>query len=195
MNLTSESSITDVIISDAHKYFLVSTLGGEILMYKYTSSNRLMHSFEGHTRSCTALELLPQYPGMFLSTGLDATFRIWSIDSFQQVYSFKLNLAEGLVNALLTADNFFLILEHSIYVGKMNLVGSCLGLVKSKVEAISCTENPNEIVSLNSDNSCIVFNVGGAIRSTIYPPPTAKSVIELHYHKTLIYLLLSSGTI
>ena len=151
-----------------------------------------MHVFEGHTRSCTALCNLDT-PGLFLSAGIDYTFRIWSIDNFQQVYCFKLPLTEVLTNVFLQKDRFILILGRQICIGAMNLIGRCMGIVKSRVERMLCTDT--QIIALNKDNSCIAFNEDGSIKSTIYPPPTAKNVKELHYHNELIYLLLSSGTI
>jgi uncharacterized protein YlzI (FlbEa/FlbD family) len=78
-------------------------------------------------------------------------------------------------------------------IGKLNLIGRCVGVNKAKIEALFCTED--KMLVLSNDNSCIVYSENGAVLSTIYPPPTAKTVKELHYHNSLVYLLLSSGTI
>jgi hypothetical protein len=57
--------------------------------------------------------------------------------------------------------------------------------------------NTSAVFTLCEDNSAIVQNATGKQLSTIYPPPTAKTVVNVSYCMSLgkVFILLASGTI
>jgi WD40 repeat protein len=129
-NLTSyEDYITDLIISEEFKYFITSTMFGQIYVWKLNirarlpdkdgkygdevdvklgknlkSKSKLIHSYTGHTKKVTSLVNHP-INTIFISASLDNTVRIWCLDKFTELYCF--NLVAGLTNIKLLNDKLF----------------------------------------------------------------------------------------
>jgi len=57
--------------------------------------------------------------------------------------------------------------------------------------------DPFGIYTLFEDNSAVIQAPNGRTLSTIYPPPTAKTVMFIYYCMTLnrVFILLTSGTL
>lgn len=95
-DLTStENAITDVLINLDYRYFHTGTSTGQILVWKYDTSKKQIHSFQGHFKAVTCLMPVKTEPDLLLSAALDSTVRIWSLDKFQQLYMLHLP-TEGL---------------------------------------------------------------------------------------------------
>lgn len=124
-SLTSkEDYITDLIISEEFKYFITSTLFGQIYVwklnvrstfvssdtndesnkYKNIRTKKLIHSYTGHTKKVTSLANHTNKT-MFISASLDNTIRIWCLDKFIELYCF--NLIAGTTNVTLLSDKLF----------------------------------------------------------------------------------------
>ena len=125
-SLTSkEDYITDLIISEEFKYFITSTVFGQIYVWKLNvrsnfisfsdedesgrfknmkTKRKLIHSFTGHTKKVTSLAPHPNNT-LFISASLDSTVRIWCLDKFIELYCFS--LAAGLTNIVLLNDKLF----------------------------------------------------------------------------------------
>ena len=116
--LTSyENYITDLIISDVYKYFITSTLKGSIFVWKLTEDWKLIHSYKGHARTVTSLVNHPD-KNLFISSSLDNTIRIWCLDKFVEIYSFR--LISGLINIWLLSDSTFsLFYEDWVEIGEL----------------------------------------------------------------------------
>lgn len=96
-----EDYITDLIISEEFKYFITSTMFGQIYVWKLNvvsrlpnqegkygdeadilgsktlkSKSKLIHSYSGHSKKVTSLMSHPTNP-IFMSASLDNTVRIW----------------------------------------------------------------------------------------------------------------------
>lgn len=110
-NLSSyEDYITDLIISEEFKYFITSTMFGQIYVWKlnvvsrlpnqdgkygdevdiklgknFKSKSKLIHSYTGHSKKVTSLMNHPTNT-IFISAGLDNTVRIWCLDKFTELY-------------------------------------------------------------------------------------------------------------
>jgi hypothetical protein len=97
-NLTDgEEVILDVKLFIDFRYFLTSTNFGNILVWKYQpngkydSNRRLIHNFSGHMQKpVTSIMPFKKSNHLFLSVSKDCTARIWSIQSFQHLYTFFL---------------------------------------------------------------------------------------------------------
>lgn len=125
-SLTSkEDFITDLIISEEFKYFITSTVFGQIYVWKLNvkstfsttdppntvkqeknmkTKRKLIHSFTGHTKKVTSLANHPNNT-MFISASLDSTVRIWCLDKFIELYCF--NLTSGITHITLLSDKLF----------------------------------------------------------------------------------------
>lgn len=128
--LTSyEDYITDLIISEEFKYFITSTMFGQIYVWKLNvrtkipnsegkygddldyrsaksvkSKRKLIHSYSGHTKKVTSLVNHP-INTLFISASLDNTVRVWCLDKFTELYCF--HLVAGLTNIRLLNDKLF----------------------------------------------------------------------------------------
>lgn len=125
-SLTSkEDYITDLIISEEFKYFITSTVFGQIYVWKLNvrstfinfdgldeekrfqtmkTKRKLIHSYTGHTKKVTSLAPHSNNT-LFISASLDNTVRIWCLDKFIELYCFELDA--GLTNIVLLNDKLF----------------------------------------------------------------------------------------
>jgi WD40 repeat protein len=83
-----ENAITDVFIHNENGYFVTSTNLGLIIVWKMSTSKKLLHTFKGHFKEVTSLMPNSKNSSLFYSSSLDCTIKIWSIDKFQMLYSF-----------------------------------------------------------------------------------------------------------
>jgi len=74
-----------------YRYFYISTSKGHITVWKFDSSKRQIHVFNGHFKSVTSMAPLKDSKDQFASSSLDGTLRIWSLDKFQQLYVLQLD--------------------------------------------------------------------------------------------------------
>lgn len=77
-----EISITDVVINMENRYFHTGTSSGQILVWKYDTSKKQLHEFQGHFKAVSCLMPVKGEPDLLLSASLDSTIRIWSLDTF-----------------------------------------------------------------------------------------------------------------
>jgi WD40 repeat protein len=88
-DLTDEDEkILDVIVLCEYRYFITATSEGNIFVWKYVideklqTTRRLIHTFAGHFKAVSCLQLLKGSPHLIVSVSVDSTARIWSIDTF-----------------------------------------------------------------------------------------------------------------
>ncbi|CAI2378645.1 unnamed protein product [Moneuplotes crassus] len=225
-SLTSkEDYITDLIISEEFKYFITSTVFGQIYVWKLNvrgsyisfddiddatrfknmkTKRKLIHSYSGHSKKVTSLAPHPNNTS-FISASLDNTVRVWCLDKFIELYCFEVNA--GLSNILLLNDKLFACFYYDkIKILKLQHLASSFCNPNSVIKKVgACYDtiedkiknNPFAIYVLSNDNSAVIFDPKGKQMSTIYPPPTAKELKEIEYSIKLrkIFILLSSGTI
>lgn len=225
-SLTSkEDYITDLIISEEFKYFITSTMFGQIYVWKLNVRNnfvtsddpddlkkyrnmktkrKLIHSYTGHTKKVTSLTSHPNNT-MFISASLDNTVRIWCLDKFIELYCF--DLVAGITHIKLLSDKLFACFYHDkIKICKLQHLASSFCSPNSKIKKIGkcfasqddkATNKPFAVYILCNDNSAVLYDPEGNQISTIYPPPTAKELMVMEYSVVLkkIFILLASGTI
>ena len=91
-NLTKyEDPITDVLLNTTYKYFITSTQQGNLFVWKYQKQKELVHQFDGHLKAVTSLQNVQGQPNAFISASIDNSIRIHSLDSFQELYCYKLD--------------------------------------------------------------------------------------------------------
>ncbi|CAI2378793.1 unnamed protein product [Moneuplotes crassus] len=225
-SLTSkENYITDLIISEEFKYFITSTVFGQIYVWKLNvrstyinfddvddavkfknlkTKKKLIHSFSGHAKKVTSLAAHPNNTS-FISASLDNTVRVWCLDKFIELYCFE--VSAGLTDIFLLNEKLFACVYYDkIKILKLQHLASSFSNPNSIIKKVgACYDtiedqirnNPFAIYVVSNDNSAVVFDPQGKQISTIYPPPTAKELKEVEYSIKLrkIFILLSSGTI
>lgn len=88
---TAENYITDVlVIKKPFKYFVTGTYSGQVQVWKFSEKRRLINSFEGaHIKEIGSLAEYPGVKGvpgtlgdptLFISSSLDGTVKVWSLD-------------------------------------------------------------------------------------------------------------------
>ena len=142
---------------------------------------------------------------MFISASNDNTIRIWCLDKFTELYRFK--LPEGLTNIkLMNSEKFACFYNDAIKIGKLRHLAKSFANPNAFIVKIGkCFQHQTDIninnamalYTLCDDNSVLIQSPTGKQLSTIYPPPTAKSVACLSYCMSLnrMFILLASGTL
>jgi WD40 repeat protein len=78
-----------------YNYAIVGHLAGPISFYRVTSTiipTLPTHTFQGHQRSINSLLIHPKKNYLLFSASLDATIKIWNIDTFTALFSYPLNV-------------------------------------------------------------------------------------------------------
>ena len=102
--------ILDVLVFIDYRYFLVSTDEGNIYVYKYVQSGKieqqkkLIHTYSGHTKHCTNMSPLKNFPALFMSVSLDGTARVWSLETFTHLYTIEIPGTISFINLLSGCD-------------------------------------------------------------------------------------------
>ena len=92
----TQNYITDVIINIEFRYFMSGTSSGDIIVWKFDDSKTQIHTFEGHFKAITCLMQVKDEPQLFISSSIDSTIRIWSLDKFKQLYILNLQPTDEL---------------------------------------------------------------------------------------------------
>ena len=170
-DLTSpENAITDVLINLDYRYFHTGTSTGQILVWKYDTSKKQIHSFQGHFKAVTCLMPVKSEPDLLLSAALDSTVRIWSLDKFQQLYMLYLP-TNGLSYIRLYQDGQrVLVAEGSrVTTNAVHLILRNYLAVDAEIEEVQAGFESLEAyrdhrvgftVSVCSDNSAFIQRVG-----------------------------------
>ena len=84
--------ITDVLLYNPMHYFVISTIVGHMLVFKWDyrkQDKQMMHTFKGHSRTVTSMRLIRGSYSSFVSASLDGSVRVWCLDKFIQLYTFQ----------------------------------------------------------------------------------------------------------
>ena len=79
----AEDSISEVMLNLDYRYFYTGTQSGTIYIWKFDSSKKQIHEFKGHFKAVTSLVPVKNDLDLFLSSALDSTIRIWSLEKFE----------------------------------------------------------------------------------------------------------------
>jgi WD40 repeat protein len=183
-DLTSpENSITDVLINLDYRYFHTGTSTGQILVWKYDTSKKQIHSFQGHFKAVTCLIPVKTEPDLLLSAALDSTVRIWSLDKFQQLYMLHIP-TDGLSYIRLYQGGQRVLMAEgsSVTTNAVHLILKNYLAVDAEIEEVqggfdSVEDYRKHLVGFTiskcSDNSAFIQRVGEQHKCTLYPPPSS----------------------
>ena len=207
-DLTSpETAITDVLINLDYRYFHTGTSTGQILVWKYDTSKKQIHSFQGHFKAVTCLMPVKTEPDLLLSAALDSTVRIWSLDKFQQLYMLHLP-TEGLSYIRLYQDGARVLMAEGsrVTTNAVHLILKNYLAVDAEIEEVQPgfetleAYRNNQVgftVSVCNDNSAFIQRVGEQHKCTLYPPPSAQKIATVKHSIALnrVIVLLTNGSL
>lgn len=210
-----EEQILDVLVFLEYRYFLVATDEGNIYVYKYVQTGkvetqkRLIHTYEGHSKHVTNMMQIKNFPHLFLSASLDGTARVWSLDTFQHLYT--IDIPGTLVFCQILSRSDYIISQSHDYlqVHRLHMILENYMNSESQIKSIEpgfYTADQREAgvvdftVSTCLDNSAFIKSIAGEAahdKTTLYPPPSAQTIKKIVYSSKLdrLILLLSSSTI
>jgi len=117
------------------KYFITATFFGHIFIWKASMHRKLIHSFNGHTRTVCSLSSHPTQSTLFISVSTDCTARIWCLDKFTELYSFT--LPSGVTNIKMLDESIFAAFyNNTIKIGKLNHLALSFNNSKSRIISI-----------------------------------------------------------
>jgi len=214
---TDADTITDVLLYNQMHYFVVSTQMGQILVFKCDLDNQnekpqLMHSFKGHTRAVTSMKLIKNSYSSFVSASLDGTICVWCLDKFILLYDFQtsgVKLGNAMADIRMLDDRMFAIMSkapNKVTIGQISHLAKSFFISTPLIHSLSKGfSSVGKLVANSADNLITTFNNNsvlmldpetGAIKSTIYPPPTPTSILKTVYSIALrrVFVFLQSGT-
>lgn len=153
---------------------------------------------------------MKNFPHLFMSVSLDATARVWSLETFSHLYTIEIPGTLSFIRLISHCD--FILSQTSEYVQLHNLhmILENYMNAESQVLAIdqgyySLPEKDEGIsgfhISVCQDNSAVIKDINCSTaqhdKTTLYPPPSAQTIEKIVYSTNLdrLILLLTSSTI
>lgn len=76
-----ENFITDLIVYNEYKAFIIGTIYGNLQAWKWGGDDKkLIHSFSGHLKQITQIIAHPTKKNLFVSSSIDRTIKVWCMD-------------------------------------------------------------------------------------------------------------------
>ncbi|XP_052095499.1 uncharacterized protein LOC127730555 isoform X8 [Mytilus californianus] len=169
---------------------------------KASCVKRLLHTFSGHSRAVTGMVLHPETQTMFITSSLDGTVRIWSLDTMEQLYSTTIS-TDGLLWMGLTDDNLLYISTcRSITLWHTNQFLKFWALARNNVNKLylsGAEDKTTRVVAVCDDSSVKLFSrVNRKNLTTMLPVPPPdllplQKVLSVCYSRefTAIYILIN----
>lgn len=186
--------MTYIIYTAQQDYIIAATSQGNIFTYKVAGVFKLVHIFQGHTRSVPTLELLNSQ--FFISASLDYTLKMWSLEHFRVLYSFDMPSSDSPFSYLSLLDPCTLAYttNSNLAIVHINLIGRLMFISVSNVRFLKLIDE--KITAVGEDNSIVLYKSGKVV-TTIYPPPSAHDLKDIIFIEDLrrVLVLLDSGVI
>lgn len=186
--------MTEVAYYGAQDYIIAATTQGSVYIYKVGNLFKLVHVFQGHTRSIPSLVCM----GLtyFGTASMDYTVKIWSLEHFRLLYTFEIPVSDSPISAINFVDSSTLSFTTNalLHIARVNLIGKLTFISVSSVKSLKIIDE--KIAAIGEDNSIVLYEAGKVV-TTIYPPPSAydlKDVIYLSDFRRVL-VLLDSGVI
>ncbi len=188
--------VTSVIAGPFLDTIFSGTFDGEIYSYKVTTPSTLQHKFRAHRKAVLSLAISSNRKSL-LSVSSDAKVKVWSLENYVQLYTFELqNINFKIIFAQFLQPDLLVYNQHNnIIISKIRLIGDSFNKLKTLVKQLLWCKD--KMAALCEDNSVRMYDSSGELVCTVFPPPTADDIKEMHYSQELGYmiLLLHSGNI
>ena len=179
--------------------FITGTSVGEIPIY--SSNGGLLTTLLKHTRVVTSLLAHPSDSSLFISSSMDGTIKVFSLQMFEELYSVNV-FPEGVDCMKLRSSSLLYCASSStVRLFDLNHICSFWSTVRCHVRSINVfpkRENKSSHIIVDGMDKCIRIysKATGQKRCTVLPPPeqfTMKNVLSFSYDRTgnVIYILFS----
>lgn len=178
---------------------VTGSMNGEINVYN--PNGGLVITFCSHSNLITALLIHPSDGNMFISSSMDGTVKLFSLNMLEELYSINI-FSDGIYWMGLKRNNMlYCASRKSVQLFDLNYSFTFWSTVRSPVKElfISLYEDSksSHVVACGTDNSIRMYRRrNGQKRSTILPPPelsVSGEVLSVAYDRLgcIIYLLFS----
>ncbi|XP_076448164.1 uncharacterized protein LOC143284909 isoform X2 [Babylonia areolata] len=166
-------SITGCRYSIAAKVLVTSSLDTEVKVWSLTGG--LVHTFRGHSRAVTNLLVHPHNSTLILTTSLDGSLRMWSLDTMDAIYSVVVS-SNGLLWMGLTDDHvLYISTARSLTLWHLNHFLHFWSLTRNQVTRLQlegCPGKTQRVLAVGEDSSIRLFARSNQKNlSTVLPPP------------------------
>ncbi|KAJ8047090.1 Transcriptional repressor tup11 [Holothuria leucospilota] len=193
-----KSQITGCKYSPLSRMLVTGSFDTEVKVWSMTGG--LVHTFRGHSRAVTNVVLHPESSSLVLTSSLDGTVRMWSLDIMEEIYSIVMS-TEGICWMGLIADRFlWTATSRELFVWNIDQTVHFYALARSKVTSIQvaqCEGKRSRVVAVGDDSSVRLVSMKDHRNlSTVLPPPSLsplQSVLAVSYNRecSLVYLLIN----
>ena len=179
-----EAPLTGCVWYHRSQYFITSCAGGLVKVWAvHHDSNMkfgkqdfaLLHTFTGHTKAVTALQMHPQ-SGLAVSVSLDGTLRVLNLEALEEIYAIQ-------IMQPLIAMKCVKIGEHSLCVGatidgtirvwSINSFLGFFGVCRAACDSRTCIYDPDDndkmAAVVTAGEEIRVFNEKGMLISNLLP--------------------------
>lgn len=188
--------ITATIAGSFLDTIFAGTFDGEIYSYKVTNPSTLQHKFRAHRKAVLSL-IISSNRKSILSVSSDAKVKVWSLENYVHLYTFELqNVNYKIIFAQFLQSDVLVYNQHNnIVICRIKLIGESFNKLKTLVKQLLWCKD--KMAALCEDNSVRLYDRQGDLVCTVFPPPTADDIKEMHFSEELewMILLLHSGNI
>lgn len=186
--------ITEVGCIGNQDYLIAATTQGSIYVYKIGNSFKLIHVFQGHTRTVTSITLMGNLN--FITASMDYTLKVWNLEQFRLLYTFDMPVSDSSISclALLNQNTLAYYTNTHLNLAHLNFIGKLMFITVSSVKYLKIIDE--KIAAIGEDNSIVLYESGKVV-TTIYPPPSAHDLKDIMYieDQRRVLVLLDSGVI
>ena len=194
----SSSLVSACVFSVGANMLCVGSIDGQINVW--TTTGGKVSGFSSHTRIVTSMLVHPSDGCLIITSSMDGTIRIYSLDTFEEMYCLPV-FHEGIFWMELRSKNILhCASSRGITLLDLNYSYTFWGHLRYPARAIKkiySSEKSTRIMATGEDNSVRLFSQStGKKLCTVLPPPTVTSldhVISVSYDRksNLVYMLVS----
>ncbi|XP_033113818.1 uncharacterized protein LOC117114300 isoform X2 [Anneissia japonica] len=193
-----QSQITGCKYSPQAKLLVTCSADTNVKVWSMTGGH--VHTFRGHSRAVTNILLHPESPSVVLTSSMDGSVRLWSLEIMEMLYSIVVS-TEGIQWIGLTGENYlWTATKRDVSVWHLNYVEELYTLARSKITSIKvlhCVGKTSRVVAVGDDSSIRLVSIKHRKNlSTVLPPPNIsplEKLLGMAYNReySLAYLLVT----
>jgi WD40 repeat protein len=201
-----EAPLTGCVWYNRSQYFVTSCAGGLVKVWAvHHDSNlkfgkqdfALLHTFTGHTKAVTALQLHP-LSGLAVSVSLDGTLRVLNLEALEEIYAIQ-------IMQPLIAMKCVKMDEHSLCIGAtldgtirvwsinnfLGFYGVCRAVCNTRVCVYDVEDSEKMISVVTAGEEIRVFDENGSLLSNLIPGKLDGERVDLTYSMShgLLFIL------
>ncbi|XP_046841279.1 uncharacterized protein LOC124435388 [Xenia sp. Carnegie-2017] len=152
---------------------LVVTSGSDCTVNVWSTNGGKVHSFHSHSKMITNLHLHPEAPSLVITSSLDGTIKIFSLDIMEEIYS-KAVLPEGVMwMNLISHEVLYCASNKTLQVFHINHVVNFWLTVRCPLKSLTADTCAPKILAISEDYCARFVTKDGCLLSMVLPPPPA----------------------